>query len=44
MDYDLIVIGGGTAGINAAKTAQALGARIAIVEEKDFSGTCLSSG
>jgi glutathione reductase (NADPH) len=44
MDYDLIVIGGGTAGINAMKTAQALGAKIAIVEEQDFAGTCLRTG
>jgi pyruvate/2-oxoglutarate dehydrogenase complex dihydrolipoamide dehydrogenase (E3) component len=44
MDYDLIVIGGGTAGINAAKAAQKLGAKIAIVEEESFAGTCLARG
>jgi pyruvate/2-oxoglutarate dehydrogenase complex dihydrolipoamide dehydrogenase (E3) component len=44
MDYDLIIIGGGTAGINAAKAAHALGAKLAIVEEKSFAGTCLASG
>jgi glutathione reductase (NADPH) len=44
MDYDLIVIGGGTAGMNAAKTAHKLGAKIAIVEEDGFAGTCLKSG
>jgi len=44
MDYDLIVIGGGTAGMNAMKAAHALGAKIAIVEEQTFAGTCLTSG
>lgn len=44
MDYDLIVIGGGTAGMNAAKAAQKLGAALAIVEEENFAGTCLTSG
>ena len=44
MDYDLIVIGGGTAGINAAKAAQKLGAKLAIVEQESFSGTCLLRG
>lgn len=44
MDYDLIVIGGGTAGINAAKAAIKLGARTAIVEEESFAGTCLARG
>jgi len=44
VDYDLIVIGGGTAGLNAAKTAHKLGAKIAIVEEETFAGTCLTNG
>ncbi|MGE5303661.1 MAG: FAD-dependent oxidoreductase [Alphaproteobacteria bacterium] len=44
MDFDLIVIGGGTAGINAAKEAHKLGAKLAIVEEESFAGTCLASG
>jgi len=44
MDYDLIVIGGGTAGMNAAKAAHKLGAKIAVVEEDNFAGTCLKSG
>jgi pyruvate/2-oxoglutarate dehydrogenase complex dihydrolipoamide dehydrogenase (E3) component len=44
MDYDLIVIGGGTAGMNAMKTAHALGAKIAVVEEENFAGTCLRTG
>jgi glutathione reductase (NADPH) len=44
MDYDLIIIGGGTAGLNAAKTAQKLRAKVAIVEEENFAGTCLRTG
>ena len=44
MDFDLIVIGGGTAGLNAMKTAHGLGAKIAIVEAQDFAGTCLRTG
>ena len=44
MDYDLLVIGAGTAGINAAKTAVGLGARTAIIEQDGFAGTCLGTG
>src|SRR5262249_2033175 len=33
MDFDLVVIGAGTAGSNAAKTALGLGARTAIIEQ-----------
>ncbi len=44
MDYDLIVIGGGTAGLNAAKAGHHLGAKLAIVEQESFAGTCLLSG
>jgi len=36
MDYDLNVIGGRTAGINAAKAAH----KRAIVEQENFAGTC----
>lgn len=44
MDYDVLVIGAGTAGSTAARTAVGLGARTAIVEEDGFAGTCLSVG
>ena len=44
MDHDLIIIGGGTAGINAAKETHKLGAKMAIVEEESFAGTCLTRG
>jgi glutathione reductase (NADPH) len=44
VDFDLVVIGAGTAGSNAAKTAVGLGARTAIVEQDGFGGTCLDTG
>ena len=44
MDYDLVVIGGGTAGMNAVKAAVKLGAKVAVVEEESFAGTCLRTG
>jgi len=44
MDHDLVVIGAGTAGGTAARTAVGLGARTAIVEEDGFAGTCLTRG
>jgi pyruvate/2-oxoglutarate dehydrogenase complex dihydrolipoamide dehydrogenase (E3) component len=43
-DYDLIVIGAGTAGKNAAKAAARLGAKTALVEEDGYGGTCLATG
>jgi len=44
MDYDVLVLGAGTAGTNAAKTAAGLGARTAVVESDGFAGTCLGKG
>lgn len=44
MDYDLIVIGGGTAGVNAAKAAIKLAPKVAVIEEESFAGTCLARG
>lgn len=44
MDFDLVVVGGGTAGVNAAKAGVASGARVALVEEEGFAGTCLGKG
>lgn len=44
MDYDLLVIGAGTAGSFAARAAVELGARTALAEQDGFGGTCLSSG
>jgi pyruvate/2-oxoglutarate dehydrogenase complex dihydrolipoamide dehydrogenase (E3) component len=42
--YDLVVIGGGAAGINAAKTAIALKARVALVDRGPLGGTCINRG
>lgn len=44
MDYDLLVIGGGTAGLNAAKAAHSLSAKVAVIEAENFAGTCLKRG
>lgn len=42
--YDLVVIGGGSAGLVAAGGAAALGARVALVEKKALGGDCLYTG
>ena len=44
MDFDIIVIGGGTAGMSALKEAVKLGAKTEVVEEESFAGTCLTRG
>lgn len=44
-DYDLLIIGGGSAGASAAMTARALGVeRVAIVENGFVGGTCTNVG
>ncbi|MGH8479263.1 MAG: glutathione-disulfide reductase [Gammaproteobacteria bacterium] len=43
-DYDLFVIGAGSGGIRAARAAAALGARVAVAEERYFGGTCVNVG
>ncbi|WP_436417310.1 dihydrolipoyl dehydrogenase [Petrimonas sulfuriphila] len=42
--YNVIVIGGGPAGYVAAIRAAQQGAKVAIVEKKEFGGTCLNLG
>lgn len=42
MEYDVLVIGGGMAGIGAAKTAVDLGARVALAEHEKLGGTYAS--
>lgn len=42
--YDLVVIGAGTAGLVAARTAAARGAKVALVERHLLGGTCLNIG
>jgi len=43
-DYDLIILGGGGAGITAAMLAKGLGKRIALIDKKRFGGECTWSG
>jgi pyruvate/2-oxoglutarate dehydrogenase complex dihydrolipoamide dehydrogenase (E3) component len=42
--YEVLVIGGGPAGMAAAERAADLGARTAVVERSALGGTCLNSG
>lgn len=42
--YDLVVIGGGTAGLVTAMGAAGLGARVALVERHRLGGECLHNG
>ena len=42
--YDLIVIGAGSGGVRAARTAASLGARVAIIEDRYLGGTCVNVG
>ena len=42
--YDLLVIGGGTAGLVSAVGAAGLGARVALVERHLLGGDCLNTG
>jgi pyruvate/2-oxoglutarate dehydrogenase complex dihydrolipoamide dehydrogenase (E3) component len=45
MTYDFLVIGGGSAGFNAARVAHALGKRVAIVDgAKPLGGLCILRG
>ncbi|MQA73572.1 MAG: FAD-binding protein, partial [Solirubrobacterales bacterium] len=42
--HDLVVLGGGTAGLIAARTAAGLGARVALIEAERPGGDCLCVG
>ena len=42
--YDLIILGGGAAGINAVKAAIALKARVALIDRGPLGGTCVNYG
>jgi glutathione reductase (NADPH) len=44
MDFDLFVIGGGSAGVRCARIAAGHGARVAIAEERFWGGTCVNVG
>ncbi|CAA9448864.1 MAG: Mercuric ion reductase [uncultured Rubrobacteraceae bacterium] len=43
-NYDLVVVGGGTAGLVSAAGAASLGARVALVERDKLGGDCLFRG
>ncbi len=43
-DYDLVVIGGGSGGVRAARMAATYGAKVAVVEEYRVGGTCVIRG
>lgn len=43
-DYDLFVIGAGSGGVRCARMSAAMGARVAIAEERYFGGTCVNVG
>ncbi|KAA1040140.1 dihydrolipoyl dehydrogenase [Macrococcus equipercicus] len=43
-EYDLVVLGGGTAGYVSAIRASQLGMKVAIVEKEKLGGTCLHKG
>ena len=42
--FDVVVIGGGPAGVSAALRARELGATVALVERREFGGTCTNDG
>lgn len=42
--YDLVVVGGGPAGLVCAAGAAGLGARVALVERAELGGDCLNTG
>ena len=44
LDYDLFVIGAGSGGTRAARMSAALGARVAVAEERYLGGTCVNVG
>lgn len=43
-EFDLVVIGGGSGGVRAARIAAQHGARVAIVESANYGGTCVHRG
>ncbi len=44
MDFDLFVIGGGSAGVRSARIAAGYGARVGVAEERFWGGTCVNIG
>ncbi|MDA0711290.1 MAG: dihydrolipoyl dehydrogenase [bacterium] len=44
MDFDVIIIGGGSGGYAAARTARDLGAKVAIIDKGPLGGLCILRG
>ncbi|GCE03045.1 dihydrolipoyl dehydrogenase family protein [Dictyobacter aurantiacus] len=44
MNYDLTIIGGGSAGLTAARIAHSLGARVLLIDKERLGGDCLHYG
>ncbi|GHO86022.1 dihydrolipoyl dehydrogenase family protein [Dictyobacter formicarum] len=44
MDYDITIIGGGSAGLTAAQIAHSLGAKVLLIEKERLGGDCLYHG
>ncbi|MFT5368601.1 MAG: dihydrolipoamide dehydrogenase [Candidatus Latescibacterota bacterium] len=44
MDFDVVIIGGGSGGYAAARTAQALGAKVGIIDKGPLGGLCILRG
>ena len=44
MDYDVVIIGGGSAGYAAARTAQDAKAKVAIIDHGPLGGLCILRG
>ncbi len=44
MDFDLFVIGGGSAGVRCGRIAAGYGARVGIAEQRFWGGTCVNIG
>ena len=42
--YDLIILGGGPAGYNAAERAGTAGLKTLVIEERALGGVCLNEG
>src|SRR5205809_4835370 len=42
--FDLLVIGGGSAGMKAARTAAKMGRKVALAEERELGGECFWAG
>ena len=43
-DFDLFVIGAGSGGVRLARMSAAMGARVAVAEDRDLGGTCVNVG